>query len=215
MKEVFSKGEDCAWLAQQLKNQMEGYVSFNKFGIDNSILTGVYIKSGLGGGPYYGKEDVRFYIKFCKNEFLRIQIEFGSNNNENIALAMYELIKALALIKQGNSLIGLPLAIYGTEDCLTSEYAFNNLETIIESLKNDTMFDDGHVNNLQFLKNCNNCAHGSYAYEGELGKETLYCTDGGCDTQTQENETCLNHEFEDGEEENVIVLCRKICDNKK
>lgn len=209
MKEVYSKGEDCAWLAQQLKNQMGRNVSFNKFGIDNPLLTGVYDKDGIGG-PYYGKESVRFYIKFCKNEFLRIQIDIACNSSEDITSAMDELIQALALIKQGDTLIGFPLAIYETDDCLTSEYAFKNPETIIESLKNNTMFDDGSIENLRFLRTCNNCTYGPYALEVESGKETLYCTYYGIDAPTQENETCINHEFIDGEEPDIKVLCKSI-----
>ena len=181
-------GKDCAWLAQQLKNQMGRYVSFNEFGIDNQILTGVYSKCGTGG-PYYRAEDVRFYIKFCKNEFLRIQIEIGCNSNENIAFAMNELIKSLASIKQEDTLIGFPLAIYETNDCLTSEYAFKNQETIIESLKNNTMFDDDSIKNLRLLRTSDNCIYGSYAYEAESEKETLY--------------------------DNIKVLCKSICDNKQ
>lgn len=211
MEEVYSKGENCAWLAQQLKNQMGRSVSFNKFGIDNPILTGVYEKEGVGG-PYYGKDAVIFNIKFCKNEFLRIQIEIDCNSSENVTDAMYELIQALALI---DTSIGFPLAIYETSGCLTSEYIFKNPETIIESLKNNTMFDYGSVENLRFLRNCNNCVYGSYAFEVESGKETLYCKDGGCDTQTEENETCINHEFEEGERPDIKDLCRSICVNKQ
>lgn len=194
MKEVYSKGEDCAWLAQQLKTKMGRYVSFNQFGIDNPILTGVYDKDGIGG-PWYSMESVHFYIKFCKGEFLRIQIELGCNKNEDVISAMCELIKALLSVKQGDTLIGYPLAIYETDNCLTSEYAFKNQEAIIESLKNNTMFDDGYIENLRFLRTCNNCNHGSFAFEVESGNETLYCTDYGIDAPTQENDTCMNHEL--------------------
>lgn len=214
MEEVYSKSKDCVWLAQQLKNQMGGNISFNKFGIDNPILTGVYSKSGIGG-PYYAQKDVRFFIKYCKNDFLRIQIDIGCNSSEDIACAMNELIQALALIKQEDTLIGFPLAIYETGGCLTSEYAFKNLETVIESLKNNTIFDNDCIRNLRFLSICSNCIMGSYAYEVESGKETLYCTDGGCDTQTQENRTCISHEFADGESLNIKLLCRSICDNNR
>lgn len=212
MEEIYSKSKDCVWLAQQLKNQMGGHVSFNQFGIDNQILTGVYVKNGIGG-PYYGEEDVRFYIKFCKNEFLRIQIDMGCNSSENIASAMDELIQALSFVKQEDKLIGFPIAIYETSDCLTSEYAFKNLEATIESLKNNTMFDDGYIKNLRFLRTCNNCI--CYAFEEESGKETLYCKNGDYDTQMQENENCMNHGFEDGERQNIKVLCRSICDDKQ
>ncbi len=214
MKEVLSKGEHCKWLAKQLKNLMGGYVSFNEFGLNNPILSGVYINGGIRCGPYYSKKDVRFYIKYCRGEFLKIQIEFGCNHKESIISAMTELIKALASIKQEDTLIGLPLAIYKIEDILTCEYAFKNQEIIIESLRNNTMFDDGCIENLRFLRTCNNCMYGSYAFEVESGKETLYCTDGGCDTQTFENETCINHKFEDGESPNIRVLCKSICENK-
>lgn len=154
MKEVFSKGEDCAELAQCLKNKMDNYVSFNWLGIDNPILTGVYCKNGTHF-PFYGKDDVRFYIKFCKNEFLRIQMEVFPYNRENIALAMSELIQALVSIEQGDTPIGFPLAIYSTDDWLTSEYAFKNMESIMESLENNTRFDDGSVENLNFLSDIN------------------------------------------------------------
>lgn len=214
MKEVFSSGTHCAWLAQQLKEQMGRHVSFNQFGIDNPILTGVYVKNGIGG-PWYSFDDVTFYIKFCKGEFLRIQIDLGCNSNENVVTAMSELIKALAPIKQGDTSIGFPLAIYKINDSLTSEYAFKNQETIIESLKNNTMFDDSYIEKLRFFGTCNNCIHGSYALEVESGEETLYCTDGGCDTQTKENETCTHHEFEDGEKPNIKVFCKSICDDKQ
>lgn len=213
MKEVYSKGEDCAWLAQQLKMQMGRYVSFNQFGIDNPILTGVYDKNGIGG-PYYSMEAVRFYIKFCKGEFLRIQIELGCNSNENTISAMNELIRALAFIKQGDTLIGYPLAIYKTDDSLTSEYAFKNQVTVIERLKNNTMFDDGYIEDLRFLRTCNNCSHSSFAFEKDSENKTLYCTDGGCNTQIQENDICMNHEFKDGEEPIIKVLCKSIFDNK-
>lgn len=209
MKEIYSKSKDCVWLAQQLKTQMGRYVSFNQFGIDNTILTGVYDKEGIGG-PWYSIETVRFYIKFCKGEFLRVQIELGCNSNEDVVSAMNELIKALASVKQGDISIGYPLAIYKTNNSLTSEYAFKNQITIIEQLKNNTMFDDGDIENLTFLRICNNCNHGSYSFEIEDGSETLYCTDGGCDTQTQENNVCENHEFEDGEEPIIKVLCKSI-----
>lgn len=192
---------------------MGRYVSFNKFGIDNQILTGVYDKDGIGG-PYYGKDTVRFYIKFCKNKALRIQIEIDCNNNENIVSAMNEIVLALSTIKQGDKVIGFPLAFYETSDCLTCEYAFENKESTIEALKNNTMFDDGDIKNLSFFGTCNNCMYGSYSFEVESQKEILYCTDGGCDTQTQENETCINHKFEDGEIQDIKVLCKSICNSK-
>lgn len=213
MKEVFSRGEDCEWLAYQLKEQMGSLVSFNAFGIDNQILTGVYDKRRLGG-PWYSRETVRFYIKFCKGEFLRIQIELSCNDNENVISAMNELIKALVSIKQGDTLIGYPLAIYKTGDYLTSEYAFKNKEEVIDKLKTNTMFDDGYIENLKFVRLCNNCHYCSYSFYVESGSEALYCTDGGIDTQTQENDMCMNHEFIDNEEPDIKALCKRICDNK-
>ncbi len=212
MSEVYSKGEDCVWLAQQLKTQMDGYVSFNQFGIDNPILTGVYNKDGIGG-PWYSLEDVRFYIKFCKGEFLRIQIELGCNSNESVISAMDELIKALVSVKQGAIPIGYPLAIYRTDNSLTSEYAFKNQAMIIEKLKNNIMFDDGYIENLKLLRTCNNCNHSLFVFEVESESENLYCTN-CCYKQTQENDMCINHEFEDGKEPIIKVLCKSICDNK-
>lgn len=209
MEKTFSKGENCAWLAQQLKKQMGESISLNQFGIDSSMLAGVYVKNGINSLDNK-KENIKFYIKFRKNEFLRIQIKMDPNNSENIIDAMSELIEALAAIQQENTSIGFPLAIYETSGCLTSEYAFKDLEAAIESLKKNSMCDDGSIENLRFLRTCNNCTYGS-----ESGKETLYCTDGGCDTETKENETCINHEFEDGEEPDIKVLCRSIFDNKK
>jgi len=210
MEEVLSNGEHCAWLAQQLRDQMGSYVSFNWFGITNPILAGVYDKNGVNG-PYHSKDAVRFYIKFCKEEFLRIQIELGYRSNENVAIAMSELIKALASIKQGDTSIGLPLAIYEVGKYLTGEYAFKNKETVIEDLKNNTMFDDDHLKKLVFLGNCNNCIYKS----SEEEKATFYSTIGDYDTETKENETCINHEFIDGEVPDIKVLCKSICDNKK
>ena len=69
------------------------------------------------------------------------------------------------------------------------------------------MYDEGYIEDLRFLRTCNNCSHGSFAFEVESGNETLYCTDGGCDTQTQENDMCMNHEFVYNEEPNIKVLC--------
>lgn len=214
MEKAFSKGENCAWLAQQLKKQMGESISLNQFGIDSSMLAGVYVKNGINSLGNE-KENIKFYMKFRKNEFLRIQIKIDSSNSENIIDAMSELIEALVAIQQGNTSIGFPLAIYETSGCLTSEYAFKDLEAAIESLKKNSMRDDGSIENLRFLRTCNNCTYGSYGLEVALGKETLYCTDGGCDTETQKNETCINHEFEDGEEPDIKVLCRSIFDNKK
>ncbi len=199
MKEVFSKGEDCRWLAQELKNQMDSYISFNKFGIDNPVLTGVYDKKRIGGPC------VRFYIKFCKGEFLRIQIDIGDNNNENIAAAMTELINALANIKQDdNPIIGFPLAIYKVENILTSEYVFKNQEEVIEALKNNTRYADDDIEDLRFLRTCKNCHYGSYS------NETLYCTYGIPDMETREDETCIEHEYEEGEEAIIKELCSSI-----
>ncbi len=216
MNEVFSKGEDCAWLAQELKNKMGGYVSFNKFGIENSVLTGVYIKSGISKGPFYEKEDVRFHIKFCKNEFLRIQIETGLNSSDDIALAMQELIKALETIKQENKFIKLPLAIYKVDGALTSEYAFKNKKLTVKALKNDTMFDDGHIENLNFLRNCYNCAYYAHHYtQVTIKKVTLYCEKGHYDVMPEENKECTKHKFLNGEMPDIKALCEDICDNNK
>lgn len=207
MKEVFSKSEDCVWLAHQLKNQMGDYVSFNEFGIDSPILTGVYDKKGIGG-PYYNSESVRFYIKFCKGEFLRVQIEIGCSSNENVANAMNELIKALASIKQEEALIGLPIAIFEVSGSLTSEYAFKNPEIVIESLKNNTMFDDENIKDLRFLKTCNKGICWSDAFGVGPSKD-------GSDIQIQENETDINTGFEEGVRPYIKALCKNICDNKK
>lgn len=89
---------------------------------------------------------------------------------------MNELIKVLASVKQKDILIGYPLAIYKTNNCLISEYIFKNQVTIIQKLKNNTMYDEGYIEDLRFLRTCNNCSHGSFAFEVESGNETLYCT---------------------------------------
>lgn len=172
MEDVYSRSEDVMWLAQRLKNVMGGYVSFNQFGIDNPLLTGVYCKDGRGGGPYYSKDDVRFYIKFCKDEFLRIQIPENCYKIENVILAMEELVNAISFTKKEGISLGSPLAIYQTDECLTCEYAFKNQKEVAQMLQNNTMFDDGEVSNLRLL----NSSHVYDSQEIDIKKlcKTIY-----------------------------------------
>lgn len=209
MENIYSKSEDVMWLAQQLKNKLNQYVSFNKFGISNPVLTGVYCKN-RSHAPYYSHEDVRFFIKFCKGEFLRIQISKGCNTNKDIVNAMDALINTLSVIDIENKPIGFPLAIYETEEDLTSEYAFKNIKETIKALKEGTFFDDGSISNLLFTKNCDNCNFGSYGLDCTTGKETLYCTIyNGVDTETLPDDTCEEHIMIDGEIPNIKVLCQQ------
>lgn len=210
MEEVSSKVNDCKWLANRLKIQMGKYVSFNQYGMDKQTLIGTYNKRGTEGPSWFNTGTTVFYIKFCKGDFLRIQIEIGSDSND-ISNAMIELTKALAPIIQDGKPIGFPLAIYRVGDLLTCEYSFKNPELIISALKDNTMFDDVSIENLNFVNTCKDCDYGSYTIE-ESGNAALYCTN-NCSRKTQEDNTCIDHKFLDGRRPNINLLCYSICDN--
>lgn len=198
MENIYSKSEDVMWLALELKNKLDKYISFNSFGIDNPILTGVYSKNG-SIAPYYTNKDVRFYIKFCRGEFLRIQISKGNNKEKDVINAMDVLVDTLSSINN----VGCPLALYEIDEALTCEYAFKNIEETIEALKSGTFFDSGSISNLVILRNCDNCNMGSYGLDCETGEETLYCTIGGVDSETLANDICESHKTIDGYSPNV------------
>lgn len=198
MENIYSKGEDVKWLAYEIKNKLGSKVSFNEFGIDNPILTGIYCNNGCRA-PYYGKDAVRFYIKFCKGYFLRIQIPEDCNKEENILNAMSGLIDGISTIVVNGSYIGYPLALYETDSCLTSEYSFKEIDKTIKDLKDNTFFDDGDVTNLEFVRTCENCDFGSYGLEFSSGEETLYCKTGGVDLETKPTDVCEDHQEIEGD----------------
>lgn len=193
MVNIYSKSEDVVWLAHELKNSLGEHISFNSFGITNPILTGVYTKEGHRG-PYYRDGDIRFYIKFCKDCFLRIQIPEECNKAEDVINAMDALVNAISTINVNNSAIGFPLAIYETDKCdksLTCEYAFKRVEKTIKALQDGTIFDDDDVLNLKFINKTK--------IVGEILSEDI----------------CNDKEISDKNIPNIKILCNNFDINKK
>lgn len=50
------------------------------------------------------------------------------------------------------------------------------------------------------MRNCNNCAHGSYGLNCNTGVEKLYCTDSIPEFETEPDNICENHQFIEGYE---------------
>jgi len=163
MENIMSETEDVVWLAHKLKDSLDEKVLINSFGIYSPILEGKYAKDN-NYCRRFSSDEIRFYIKYNKEHFLRIQIEDTSYNSKEEKLnALYSLTKAIGMIKkEDGTLIGLPLALYSAssgenDKILTVDWAFSNVDEWITSLKENTMFDDGaSIENLQLIENPRN-----------------------------------------------------------
>lgn len=208
MEEIRSNSEDVMLLAKELKCSLDNYVSFNFFGIDNEILTGVYLENGTGK-TFSKRDGVRFYIKFCKEQFLRIQIPQLNKDSKDVYYAMDALVNSISKIHIDGINLGFPLAIYIVDGTLACEYPYRKKKQTIRALKENTLFNDSSISDLHFLKNCSNCNLSIYGQSLDTGEKKLYCTNGGVESDTLPSNICADHEQVTGAIPNLLLLSKK------
>lgn len=65
------------------------------------------------------------------------------------------------------------------------------------------------------MKNCDNCAHGSYGLDCNSGIETLYCREDEYEHEVEPDSVCDEHQFIDGYEceSNELTLVHEELDD--
>lgn len=144
MKEIYSNEKDCRQLKIKLakalgeKVRMKGY----------EIVDAEYHSFPLSmyeTYQAYDKDQLKFYCKFCKNEFLRIDVEnycFKASEGHKLA-ALSDCYEALL------DEFGEPTVFYtlkdDEEDGLHFQWAFTNKEETTNEFLHGFPFDDGEV----------------------------------------------------------------------
>lgn len=146
MSEMYSNRKDCLELARYLEQKMEGKISF--YGSISEIIAGKYYSYCNSLAKLLGK-GLPFYVKFCKNGFLRISIgsiiPYFKPMGEKLAAlsSFYEVL---------SELYGEPTVFYtlknDEEETLTLHWSFVNKEEDIQNFKNGSYFDDGETDKL-------------------------------------------------------------------
>jgi len=144
MKEIYSNAEDCFQLRIKLKKALGEKVRMRGY----EVVEGEYASF-----PYpmyetyqaYHQDQLKFYFKFCKNGFLRIDVEdrfFPESIGHKLA-ALSDFYGALL------DEFGEPTVFYtlkdDEEDGLHLEWSFTNKEETINEFLHGFPFDDGEV----------------------------------------------------------------------
>ena len=155
MKEIYSKIEDVKYLAYELKKILGDQISINYYSLGQEVLTG---KIFLGANHNNFLNNLDFNIKYNQDNFLRINVGeiylVSSYIKKEQALKI--LVEAIGNIKRGcNDYIGTPDAFYQIEHdgfrVPYYEWAFTNKNEYLTELKNNTLFDDAEVLNLEII----------------------------------------------------------------
>ena len=142
MKELYSNSNDCYELAKILYRSLGNKIEFY----------GSFLANPLPNGKYYtnGHSDpVKFYYKYCKDGFLRVQIGnyYRSDNTLGQKLAALSDFYEVLYKEFGN-----PLVFYTTldddEGLLSMHWSFIDKENELKKFKEGTYFDDAKIDQL-------------------------------------------------------------------
>lgn len=153
MDNVLSSAEDCYNLSSYLKDELKNKIRFNT-PMWLEILAGEYF---FDDGRYRGffRKGIYFYIKYNKDEFLRLQVcsSFKKESTGQKLVVLSELYKVIS------KKVGEPIVFYTTKDddegTLSLEWVFKNKESVIESFRSGTHFDDAEIDKLIILRRTN------------------------------------------------------------
>ena len=168
MKELYSNKEDCFELAKKLKQRLGNKIEF--YGsIHQEVISGKYYSFSLDKYTTFKdfrNDAVTFYLKFCKNGFLRIGVgDYLGNGSLGHKLAVlsdfYEILKEE---------YGEPTVFYTTknddENMINFEWDFCNKEEVVKSFNDGSIFEDAEINDLIIIDSkCSN-------YNGSLSEST-------------------------------------------
>ncbi len=146
MDNIMSSAEDCHYLSLYLKDELKEKIRFNT-PMWLEVINGEYF---FEGGSYKGffRKGINFYIKYNKEEFLRLQV-CSSYLNESFGQKLTVLSELYKVISKK---VGEPIVFYTTKDddekTLSLEWAFKNKESVIESFRTGTRFDDAQIDKL-------------------------------------------------------------------
>ena len=149
-EEIYSNMEDCYELSKKLQEKLESKIYFYGSLFTNTP-SGKYLSSYRrhnGESIHYNSHALPFYFKFKRDIFLRIHV--GSHSKDN---SLGEKLAALSDFYEFLSdEFGEPTVFYTTKDddegLLGLEWDFVNKDKIINEFKNDTYFDDAHIDKL-------------------------------------------------------------------
>lgn len=110
MDDLISNAEDCNHLRQYLKNELKNNIKFNT-PLWLEILMGEYF---FAKGRYKGffRKGITFYIKYNKEEFLRLQVctSYLNESRGKKLVVLNELYKSLS------KKVGIPIIFYIVKD---------------------------------------------------------------------------------------------------
>lgn len=168
MRELYSNKEDCFELSKKLKQILGEKIEF--YGsIHQEVISGKYYSFSLDKYTTFKdfrNDAVTFYLKFCKNGFLRIGVgDYLGNGSLGHKLAVlsdfYEILKEE---------YGEPTVFYtiknDDENMLNFHWSFYNKEEVIQNFENGTVFDDAEIDELIIIDS-------KYSsYNGSLNEKT-------------------------------------------
>lgn len=153
MSEIYSNADDCIELSKYLMKNMKNKIRFDGGIVYQSVISGLYFSDNVSDMermilPY--KVGLPFYIKFCKDGFLRIQVgvsSFRRNNSMGERLAALSEFYEILFEKYG-----YPTVFYTVKDddegILSLHWSFVNKEEEINDFKNGNYFDDVEIDQL-------------------------------------------------------------------
>ena len=145
--EFKSNAEDCNELYCFLKDKLGKKINFSGTAY-TSLFSGEYFSPYRTYSEMF-QPGIPFYIKFCKEGFLRISV--GSNVIKNTTAG--EKLAALSdFYRALDETYGNPTVFYTTkkddEALFSLQWSFVNKEEEIAKFKNDTYFDDASIDKL-------------------------------------------------------------------
>lgn len=170
MSEIFSKVEDCYFLAKRLIKKLGNKIEFDG-AIRTATPSGKYLSSYRRNNKEYmfNGQWVPFYFKFSDKEFLRIGVGSnylkGSSFGERMAVLsdFYEVL---------SEEYGEPTVFYTTknddEKLISLQWSFVNKKEEIKRFKSGTYFDDAEIETLIIIGEDKNIG-------GRLRNETKKC----------------------------------------
>jgi len=149
MDKMHSNAEDCFALAKYLKKKMGSKIDF--YGsVRQEVIRGKYFshyRDPHSELDYLFEEGLPFYLKFCKNGFLRIEI--GSLHNNSMGERLAALSSFYKVLSEQH---GDPTVFYTIKDddekALSLQWSLANRVEDIQKFRNGSYFDDAEIDEL-------------------------------------------------------------------
>ncbi len=145
MKELHFKVEDYYELYKALKRKMESKINYYGGPLD-TFVKGEYVvhfEEPYNDIDHLVEKRLSFYYKFCRNDFLVIQVGSSIYYNASVGEKLAALSNFYEVLSEE---FGEPIVFYTTKDeaggLLSMHWSFINKDEDIKKFKEGTYFDD-------------------------------------------------------------------------